>query len=286
MAGFQLRDLRNTAKNEPGIGTPRDANPIECQGRMRKPNLRVRLSEPINPIQRFDLAIAHAHASLLSHCSTLALARGGRHQLNSKKRHKTMATVVNGGGGGAGGAQAKYTGLLGRLKNNGIKRAYRTRTDPMEVVENDYEETVSGIVGLPASAKRMEYAPAKKMAKSIGLKIGIIGLDAHLGATGVLKRNPAFPRVAANGMALLHGLGPEHIDKDTIEHFYAMPGAVAGPNYEQKTFKLFQACVALSLSRITRCGINCLSASTRLGPARPWHSRPRPTQTPSSTKTP
>ena len=198
-----------------------------------------------------------------------------------------MATVVNGGGGGgAGGAQAKYTGLLGRLKNNGIRRAYHTRKDPMEVVENDYEETVSGIVGLPASAKRMEYAPAKKMAKSIGLKIGIIGLDAHLGATGVLKRNPAFPRVAANGMALLHGLGPEHIDKDTIEHFYAMPGAVPGPNYEQKTFTLFQACVAFSLSCITRCGNQLLVRFDAFGTRPTVAFTPTPTQTPSSTKTP
>ena len=198
-----------------------------------------------------------------------------------------MATVVNGGGGGgAGGAQAKYTGLLGRLKNNGIRRAYHTRTDPIEVVEKDYEETVSGIVGLPASAKRMEYAPAKKMATGLKLKIGVIGLDAHLGAAGLLKRNPAFAAVPANRMALLHGLGPEHIDKDTIEHFYAMPGAVPGPNYEQKTFTLFQACVAFSLSCITRCGNQLLVRFDAFGTRPTVAFTPTPTQTPSSTKTP
>ena len=199
-----------------------------------------------------------------------------------------MATVVNGGGGGggAGGAQGRLLALIARLKREGIRRSYTTRKDPLEVVEGEYGAIVTGVVGLPANAVLLEYAPAKKVGKALGLKVGIVGLGAHLGAAGVLKRNPAFAAVPGNRMTVLNALAPEHIDKDTIEHLYAMPGAVTGPNYEKKLFTLLQACAAVSVSRITRCGNQLLVRFDVFGTRSTVEFTPTPTQTSLWTKTP
>ena len=41
--------------------------------------------------------------------------------------------------------------------------------------------------------------PAKKVAKALGLQVGVVGLARTLGAAGYLKRNPAFPAAPATG---------------------------------------------------------------------------------------